>query len=52
MGVVSAHAARNLYAKTVELEAKRTVQGSWRFMQVKVLVARMANNQLPPCTLI
>ena len=56
MGVFSAHVPHDLDAKTVELSAQRMVQGRWRFIQVNsntflsVLVARMANIWLPPCT--
>ena len=34
MGVFSARVAHNLDAKTVELSAKRMVQGRWGFIQV------------------
>ena len=51
MGVVSAHATQDLDTKTVDLSAKRRVQGRWRLIHfLSVLVAEMANNQLPPCT--
>ena len=32
MGVLSAHVGHNLDAKTVELSAKRMVQGRWGFI--------------------
>ena len=55
-GVFSAHAAHDLDTKTVELYAKRIMQGGWGLVQVKklyllsVLAAKMANNQLLPFT--
>ena len=52
MGVFSAHVAHDCHAKTVELSAKIIVQRRRRFIQVETTpsMARMANNQLPPCT--
>ena len=35
MGMFSTHVAQDLDAKSGKLSAGRTVQGRWRFMQVK-----------------
>ena len=54
MELTSTHVAHNSDAKTVELSANWIGQGRWGFIQGKItalskcLVAKMANNQLPP----
>ena len=38
--VFSACVAHNLDAKTIEISAKRTVQGRWGFIQVKITLSK------------
>ena len=55
-GGVQCTSCTQFRGQTVELSAKRMMQGRWRFIQVNnntflsVLVARMVDNHLAPCT--
>ena len=44
-GVFSGHVAHDLDANTVELSAKRMVQGRWGFIQVKTALFRCFGGQ-------
>ena len=52
--VFSACIAHNFDTKTVELSAKRIMQGRWWFIQMKItlskyLATKLVSNQVPPC---